>query len=162
MSKLVQLAAHDDLLKRRLLRYHPPTDFCDEGHYIQILEKPLVIGSGADTGNRTWEASLRLAHYLHSKPELIRGRKVLELGAGSGFLSIFCAAVLGAELVLATDGSPQILHALEGNIELNGHLWDMERRRPLTRVLDWSTPHALYVPSQFYPDYAGASDLSHG
>ena len=76
-------------------------------------------------------------HFLYSRPELIRGRKVLELGAGSGLLSIFCGAVLDADIVIATDGSPHILKALEKNVDLNAEFWDDGRRGPISRQLDF-------------------------
>ncbi|RMZ81782.1 hypothetical protein DV738_g1961, partial [Chaetothyriales sp. CBS 135597] len=122
-SRLATLAAEEQQREARapqkkLVRYHPPTDFREAEQYIRIFEKPQVLGYGSDTGNRTWEASLRLMHFLSAHPELIRGRTVLELGAGSGLLSVYCAAVLGAKTVIATDISPQILQACQDNIDL--------------------------------------------
>ena len=45
---------------------------------------------------------------------------MLELGAGTGFLSILCAKHLGSRHVLATDGDAHIVEDLETNIFLNG------------------------------------------
>jgi predicted nicotinamide N-methyase len=52
--------------------------------------------------------------------DLIRGKTILELGAGTGFLSILCAKHLGARFVLATDGSAEVISDLDSNIFLNG------------------------------------------
>lgn len=87
---------------------------------VTLLEAPSLLGSSGTTGFRTWEAALFLGAYL-SSPEgshLVIGKSVLELGAGTGFLSIFCAQ-LGALRVLATDGSQEVVADLKSNIHLN-------------------------------------------
>jgi predicted nicotinamide N-methyase len=42
-----------------------------------------------------WDGSLLLAFILCHRPALVRGKRVLELGAGTGLLGIVCAR-LGA------------------------------------------------------------------
>ena len=109
-------------LDKTIVYYCPPHDLeacsCDS---IAIQEAKYVIGSGPNTGLRTWEAALRLACYLESNPELIQGRKVLELGAGTGFLSLYCATYLQPSRVIVTDGHEQVLTSLKRNIEGNYH-----------------------------------------
>lgn len=51
---------------------------------------------------------------------LIRGKNVLELGAGTGFVSILCAKHLGAKHVTSTDGDEGVVEALKENLFLNG------------------------------------------
>ena len=110
-------------LSKTLVSYVPPVSYDQKVAPIDILEAKKIIGSGPNTGLRTWEAALRLAHHLHSRPELIRGRKVLELGAGTGFLSIFCSAFLQPEAVTATDGHEDVLTSLRDNVDRNRHLY---------------------------------------
>lgn len=73
------------------------------------------------TGFRTWEGCMHLATYLLTPPgqQHIQGKRVLELGAGTGFLSILCDKHLGAKHVLATDGDEQVVEALRENVSLN-------------------------------------------
>ena len=52
----------------------------------------------------------------------MRDKTVLELGAGSGLLSLFCSRVLGAHHVITTDGDAGVLTGLEANVQLN---WGM-------------------------------------
>ena len=88
---------------------------------ITLLEAPSVLACSGTTGLRTWEAALSLGTYL-SSPEgldLVKGKTVLELGAGTGFLSILCAKHLGTRFVLATDGSAEVIGELESNISVN-------------------------------------------
>lgn len=44
---------------------------------------------------------------------------MIELGAGTGFLSILCAKHLNARYVLTTDGSREVVAELKANLELN-------------------------------------------
>lgn len=78
----------------------------------------LFSGSGT-TGGRTWEAALHFGNYLIKNPSLIKEKSVLELGAGTGYLSILCAKHLDASNVLATDGSEEVVESLQTNIYLN-------------------------------------------
>lgn len=87
---------------------------------IDVLEKPNVLAAGGFTGHRTWEAALRLATMLHS-PSLVKHivkKNVLELGAGTGLLSLLCAN-LGAKHVFATDGDPNSIVRLQRSIDRN-------------------------------------------
>ncbi|KAH0564890.1 hypothetical protein GP486_001729 [Trichoglossum hirsutum] len=90
---------------------------------VTLLESRTLISGSSTTGLRTWEAALHLGTYLWQSPEgrdLVRGKNVLELGAGTGFLSILCAKYLGSSQVLATDGDPAVVEAIETNFFLNG------------------------------------------
>lgn len=51
---------------------------------------------------------------------LIRNKTVLELGAGTGLLSILCAKHLEASRVVATDGDEGVVEALNTNLFVNG------------------------------------------
>ena len=81
-----------------------------------------MLASSGTTGFRTWEAALFLGTYLCSTEgqKLIRGKCILELGSGTGFLSILCAKHLGAGHVLATDGSGEVITHMQTNLSLNG------------------------------------------
>jgi predicted nicotinamide N-methyase len=87
---------------------------------ITLLESRNLISASGTTGLRTWEAGLHLGQYLCRNPETVRGRRVLELGAGTGYLSVLCAAHLGAEHVVASDGSDDVIHNLPESFFLNG------------------------------------------
>lgn len=89
---------------------------------VTLLESSSVISCGGTTGLRTWEAALHLGHYLASPAgrSEVAGKTILELGAGTGFLSILCAKYLGANHVLATDGHEDIVGDLRANASFNG------------------------------------------
>ena len=87
---------------------------------IALLEHRSLISAAGTTGLRTWEASLHLGQYLCSDPSLVRDKHVLELGAGTGYLSILCAKHLGARHVVASDGSDRVVNNLSDNFDVNG------------------------------------------
>ncbi|HEX6592406.1 MAG TPA: 50S ribosomal protein L11 methyltransferase [Moraxellaceae bacterium] len=65
-----------------------------------------------------WASGLALARRLLREPELVRGKKVLDFGAGSGVVA--CAAALaGAREVVACDIDPVSLTACAANAALN-------------------------------------------
>lgn len=66
-----------------------------------------------------WASGLVLAHWLAQKPEWVRGKRVLDFGAGSGIAAI-AAAKAGAAEVVACDLDPLALDACRANAELNG------------------------------------------
>nr|POF17124.1 protein-lysine n-methyltransferase efm3 [Quercus suber] len=103
---------------------------------ITLLERPNLISGSLTTGFRTWEASMHLGTYLllPETAELVRGSNVLELGVGTGFISILCANVLGAKHITATDGDEGVVDALGENLFLN----DLDGEgKVISSVLRW-------------------------
>ncbi|MCJ1236722.1 hypothetical protein MMC14_004704 [Varicellaria rhodocarpa] len=107
--------------QKHYVTYTAPLPMLDSPS-VTLLEARSLIASSGTTGIRTWDAALNLGHFLFSAEgrSYAAGQKILELGAGIGFLAINCAKYLGADLVLATDGSGEALDELESNIYLNG------------------------------------------
>lgn len=65
-----------------------------------------------------WDCSLKMGAFLASLgPGALRGKRVVELGAGCGAVSALCAA-LGASEVVATDAK-DLLPLLTSNLERN-------------------------------------------
>jgi len=66
-----------------------------------------------------WASGLVLARWLAEHPEWVRGKRVLDFGAGSGVAAI-AAARAGAAEVVACDLDPLALQACRANAALNG------------------------------------------
>lgn len=66
-----------------------------------------------------WAGGLALAHHVLARPETVRGRRVLDLGAGSGLVGI-AAAKAGATGVLSAEIDPNGIAAIGLNAGLNG------------------------------------------
>lgn len=65
-----------------------------------------------------WGSGQALARYLLDHPELVRGKRVFDFGAGSGIASIAAARCKAAD-VTANDSDPRALAAVSLNAELN-------------------------------------------
>ena len=124
--------------QKQLVTYTMPETVPD-APTITILEARAILASSGTTGLRTWEGALFLATFLSTREgrALIKDRSVMELGAGTGFLSILCAKHLGAKYVLATDGSAEVVHDLTLNMFLNGFEGSDLMH---TTVLNWGHP----------------------
>ncbi|TLD32909.1 hypothetical protein PspLS_01604 [Pyricularia sp. CBS 133598] len=99
----------------------PSSSSSNRSKSITLLENRHLIAASGTTGLRTWEAALHLGQYLCLQADsLVSGRRVLELGAGTGYLSMLCAAHLGAAHVVASDGSDDVVANLPEGAFLNG------------------------------------------
>jgi predicted nicotinamide N-methyase len=87
------------------------------------------------TGATVWPAAVVMIKYLERHSEtILKGKKVIDLGSGTGVTSI-AAAVLGARHVICTDGEPRVVQLARDNIErasqqLGGHPADSESNKP--------------------------------
>jgi predicted nicotinamide N-methyase len=66
-----------------------------------------------------WAGGQALARHVLDHPELVQGKRVVDLAAGSGLVGL-AAARAGAESVLAADIDQFALEAIRLNAELNG------------------------------------------
>ena len=69
-------------------------------------------------GVALWPSAMALAHEIASRPEAIAGRRILELGAGTGIPGIVAASLGGR--VVQTDRDELALHLCRRNGERNG------------------------------------------
>jgi predicted nicotinamide N-methyase len=79
----------------------------------------LFAGAVAPYWAFCWGAGQALARYLLDNPELVRGQRVVDFGAGSGVAGI-AALLAGASQVTAVDIDPMALRMAECNAEENG------------------------------------------
>jgi len=78
-----------------------------------------------------WGSGLALARLLLDEPWRVRGRTVVDLGAGSGVVAI-AAAIAGAKRVIACDNDPDALAATAANAAINDV--EIELSDDLTKV----------------------------
>jgi len=137
---------------------------------LNIEQDPGGYVTSADgTGRVAWGSSYCLSEYLSrnyqsvithfpadddgaSTQQPLQGLRVVELGAGLGMCSIACCK-LGAQEVVATDGSQGTLELLERNA--NANLSPSERAVLSVQRLEWSTEEAQ--PAN--PEFGGPFDV---
>jgi predicted nicotinamide N-methyase len=66
-----------------------------------------------------WAGGQALSRYVLDNPEIVRGKRVLDLASGSGLVAV-AAALAGAAEVVANDIDPMCEAAVSLNAELNG------------------------------------------
>ena len=117
-----QVPATTAALQKSFVTYTMPVTALNAAT-ITTLEARALLASTGITGLRTWEAALYLGSYLSTTEGtlLVQNKRIIELGAGTGFVSILCAKHLGANYVLATDGSGEVVDDMVSNVYLNGH-----------------------------------------
>lgn len=110
----------------------------DEKTIVTSENRSLILSAGT-TGFRTWEAALHLGTFLSttdSGRSLIANKRVLELGAGTGFLSFLCAKHLGAEKVTVTDREPALIEQINDCIGKNG----LDSKKIQAGIWEWGMP----------------------
>ena len=114
----------------------------------QVAEDDFMATADG-TCRRLWPTALLFAHFLCDHPEVVRGKRVVELGAGTGFVGMVCAA-LGAQFVAITDlpeALPLIKTSATRNPELNSRIdvlpctWGEEAH--IQRLLNTGEMHCL-------------------
>ncbi|KAF1757819.1 hypothetical protein GCK72_014276 [Caenorhabditis remanei] len=85
-----------------------------------------------DVGGVIWDSALMTIHYFFKNPEQFHGKKILELGSGTGVCGIALAA-LGAEVII-TD-LPERIPLIQKNVAANSRLTS---NRIQVQVLDWT------------------------
>jgi len=102
---------------------------------------------GAPYWAHYWGGGLALARHVLDRPDIVRGRRVLDLGAGSGLVAI-AAALAGAASVSAAEIDDNAIVALGLNLTANGIDADIIHRN----LLDEAPPPVdiILVGDLFY------------
>ncbi|KAF4573590.1 hypothetical protein EYR36_008108 [Pleurotus pulmonarius] len=113
---------------------------------VQLNDAALLSEDHTSVGLQSWGSAIILAERICKSPEFFgldtpseRKLRVLELGAGTGLLSIVAAKLVPSSVVVATDYHPDVLSNLSLNVDSN-----FPRATPYDSVcvhkLDWESP----------------------
>lgn len=83
---------------------------------------PFRVESGnmaASIGLVMWPAGFLLCEFALDHPELFRGKRILELGAGIGLTSVVCARYTRPKAIIATDFDTRALQNIHHNFKLS-------------------------------------------
>ncbi|KAF7659635.1 hypothetical protein LDENG_00295040 [Lucifuga dentata] len=112
------------------------------GEEIRISQK---FGANLGVAAPVWEAALHLCGYLEEQSVELRGKRIIELGAGTGVVGIL-AARLGAFVTL-TD-LPLAVPQLEDNVSINTPACGWPAAPPTVLPLCWGEDQ-LSFPSDW-------------
>ncbi|CAK5280722.1 unnamed protein product [Mycena citricolor] len=119
--------------------WQPPGDE-DSYETTTLRESRTLIESGT-TGLRTWLASFVLAQYLVAHPAIVCGKRVLELGAGIGFLGSVVGSIQILEdapnSIWLSDVNESVLVRCQANVQLECNR-SASHPSIQCRFLDWS------------------------
>lgn len=134
---------------------------------IELNDAPLLSEDHTSVGLQSWASSILLAERLCPNPDKFgldggEGLRVLELGAGTGLLSITLARIVASgqvhriprPFIVATDFHPDVLANLQRNVDTNG-----DTQSILVRELDWSRPNVGVAPFDRPFDVILAADV---
>lgn len=80
-----------------------------------------------ETGGAVWDAGIVLADYVVRHPELVRGQRVIEIGAGTGLVGCVAGLVQQSQGSVAVTDLPQMTEFIRRNLRCNRLLDDTER-----------------------------------
>ena len=134
---------------------------------VEVNDAPLVDEDHTSVGLQSWASSILLAERMCANPSKFgleaTGRnslRVLELGAGTGLLSITAAQILAraqtdkSPIIVATDFHPGVLANLQRNVDTNNGASGV-----VVRELDWSRPNLEDAPLDQAFDVILAADV---
>src|SRR3989338_5784976 len=92
------------------------------GELLQFVYCHQLSSITEDTlGGVVWDPAVILGKYLERNPNVVTGKRVLDLGSGTGITG-FVAAALGAGEVFVTEyDHPILIDLLERNVALNSY-----------------------------------------
>ena len=88
-----------------------------------------------DTGHITWDGAIVMAKWLEKHSVVCKGKNVLELGAGTGFVGL-STIPCGAHHVFLTD-LDYALHVATLNVNKNVLMQSIAQQHVTVRALDW-------------------------
>jgi predicted nicotinamide N-methyase len=101
-------------LEHYFVDFYEKSELPDKGQHFRLMVKKHALW-----GDHLWNGGQWLARYLFDNPQMVKGKRVIELGAGAGLPSLV-AWKLGAEWVTCTDYPDfELIENLEENFKIN-------------------------------------------
>lgn len=131
------LSSNDSLMEIYCKALKTPADHRYFQHFLfpemllTFKTSPFLVSEGT-TGKRLWDASLALTEYFYTNPHIVKDKRILELGTGTGFCGISLAKLLNPKRVILSD-----LEQVSENV--TAHNIDLNNAKAEFITLDWET-----------------------
>lgn len=137
----------------------PTADHCGttRGSGLDMPADEMIVHQDTTGATFCWPAALALSNFLLEHKALIRGKRVLEIGAGLGLPGICCAHALQPAAVLLTDGSAPAVSRLSDNVASNPCPSIVVK----TAQVQWSEEAGKLLVQSFKPDVVIAADVAY-
>ena len=159
----LKLARKDKIrYKKEMATYEPPVDtsssesrlllmgrffpfdsegisFADTTLIIKEQNNSSHIGEDGGTGLNVWDGAMLLARYIERVPNIVKNKRIIELGSGCGVVGI-AAAICGCKEVVMTDLS-YALPLMRENVDINRAA--LNGKDVLVKECDWFQPPAV-------------------
>ncbi|GAV71818.1 Methyltransf_16 domain-containing protein [Cephalotus follicularis] len=103
-----------------------------------------------------WPSEDVLAYFCLSNAEMLRAKRVIELGSGYGLAGLVIASTSEALEVVISDGNPQVVDYIQRNIDANSRAFGGTRVKSL--MLHWNQEEVSDISNTF--DVIVASDCT--
>ncbi|XP_076471986.1 protein N-lysine methyltransferase METTL21A-like isoform X2 [Babylonia areolata] len=119
--------------------YKPQRQFTFLGHTLTIAQSWGKHG----VAGVVWDSAVVLSEYLTAHQEIVRGKRVLELGSGTGLVGM-AAALAGGEVTFTERAEPleHLQAAVNSNLDPSCHHFHVLE-------LDWTQDHSHLPQSSF-------------
>lgn len=110
----------------------------DSEDFSRVPTVSIILLEDLDYPIATWPCSLFLSAFICQRPEIFRGKRILELGAGTSLPSLLCAhPAIGALHVISSerDHEPELMSLIAQVIHIN-----QVDHTCVAMPLDWNQP----------------------
>lgn len=156
-----KLARRDKIrYKKEMATYEPPVDsssgcrlllmgrffpfdsegipFADTTLTIKEAQNSSHIGEDGGTGLNVWDGAQLLLRYIEKVPNIVKNKRVIELGSGCGIVGV-AAAICGCKEVIMTDLA-YALPLMRENVDINRVAWKDTDVVVSCKECDWFQP----------------------
>lgn len=127
------------LLMGRFFPFDPEgISFANTTLIIKEQNNSSHIGEDGGTGLNVWDGALLLARYIEKVPNIVKDKRVIELGSGCGVVGV-AAAICGCREVVMTDLS-YALPLMKENVDINRVAWNVKDVIVSCKECDWFQP----------------------
>ena len=137
------------------------TCYCSYDIGEKLVHVRRAVGAFGETGLVVWGAALLLSEYIIATAAEFEGKRLLELGAGTGLSGLVAACCAAPAAVTLTDSVPVVLQNLRHNVGINaGAFCGTEVE---VEAFDWALPDpGGEQAARLRPDVVLAADCVYG